>query len=203
MSSGKKPIACENCGGKCWKSQKPAADGRSLCRTCRPRGPRTPCGTTASYKRGCRCDACRSANNAACQSHRDSRKSKGLLAQKRRTDRDYRKPESYPDCVICGKVVLNGYVRSDAPMHNACRPTGRQIAISRKNRQKLYRRDGFVCQLCHTPVDMELPCTDSWSATLDHIIPYSRGGSDSESNLRLAHRSCNSRRGAPAIVVAA
>ncbi|WP_336513544.1 HNH endonuclease signature motif containing protein [Mycolicibacterium fortuitum] len=87
-------------------------------------------------------------------------------------------------------------VRSDAPMHNSCRPN-RQIAISKKDRLKIYIRDRLVCQLCDSPVDLTLPTTDRWAATLDHIVPYSLGGSDDESNLRLAHRSCNSRRGAP------
>lgn len=120
-----------------------------------------------------------------------------MLAQKRRTDRCYRKAETYPDCVVCGKTVLNGHVRSDQPIHNACRPSGRQIDISRKGRLEIYERDGFICQLCEGPVDLGLPFTDRWSATLDHIVPYSLGGSDDESNLRLAHRSCNSKRGAP------
>ena len=192
---GKRPISCDECGGKCWKSDKPAADGRSLCRTCRPRGPRTGCGTVASYRRGCRCEGCRGANTAECKAQRDARKARGLLAQKRRTDREYRKPESYPDCVVCGKAVLNGHVRSDAPMHNACRPVGRQIAITKAERRRIYERDGFVCQLCDGPVDPMLPWTDRWSATLDHIVPYSLGGPDDPENLRLAHRSCNSRRG--------
>lgn len=192
----KRPISCEECGGKCWKSSKPAADGRSLCRTCRPRAPRCGCGTVASYKRWCRCDECRAAAAVAVQAYRDSRKARGLLAQKRRNDRVYQKPEAYPDCVVCGETVLNGMVRSDAPMHNSCRPN-RQIAISKKDRLKIYIRDRLVCQLCDSPVDLTLPTTDRWAATLDHIVPYSLGGSDDESNLRLAHRSCNSRRGAP------
>ncbi|AGT12100.1 HNH endonuclease [Mycobacterium phage Jabbawokkie] len=32
---GKRPISCEECSGKCWKSSKPASDGRTLCRSCR------------------------------------------------------------------------------------------------------------------------------------------------------------------------
>lgn len=129
------------------------------------------------------------------QEYRDTRKARGLLAQKRRTDREYRKPESYPGCVVCGDTVQNGHVRSDTPMHNACRPEGRRIAITKTMRQEIYERDGFVCQLCDGPVDLTLPWTDRWSATLDHIVPYSLGGPDDPENLRLAHRSCNSRRG--------
>ena len=204
LPPGKQPIACEECGGKCWKSSMPPADGRALCRGCRGIARRTGCGTVSSYKRGCRCTECRGANRVALQAHRDSRKARGLLAQKRRADREYQSREGvYPDCVVCGLAVTNGYVRSDSPTHNACKPAGRQIAISRRNRWAIYERDGRVCQLCDGPVDLSLAPSDRWSPTLDHIVPYSRGGSDEESNLRLAHRSCNSRRGAPAIEAAA
>lgn len=137
------------------------------------------------------------ASRVEAKAYRESRIAQGMLAQKRRTDRVYRKPEAYPDCVVCGETVLNGMVRSDAPMHNSCRPSGRQIAISKKDRLKIYMRDRLICQLCDSTVDLNLPTTDRWAATLDHIIPYSLGGSDDESNLRLTHRSCNSRRGAP------
>jgi 5-methylcytosine-specific restriction endonuclease McrA len=38
------------------------------------------------------------------------------------------------------------------------------------------------------------------SATFDHLIPVSDGGTDAPVNLRLAHLSCNSRRGAGGVV---
>lgn len=42
-----------------------------------------------------------------------------------------------------------------------------------------------VCWLCGEP----------GSDTVDHVVPWSKGGSDAPSNLRPAHRSCNSARG--------
>lgn len=61
----------------------------------------------------------------------------------------------------------------------------------------VYKRDGWVCQLCLEPVDGDLPVTDIWSATLDHIIcqSWTDEPDHSPSNLRLAHRWCNSVRG--------
>lgn len=61
-------------------------------------------------------------------------------------------------------------------------------------REDVFRRDNWVCQLCNKPVDRDLDHKHKMSATLDHIIPRSIGGGDSIDNLRLAHRSCNSRR---------
>jgi 5-methylcytosine-specific restriction endonuclease McrA len=58
-------------------------------------------------------------------------------------------------------------------------------------------RDNYICHVCGGAVDMSLPFNDGMAATRDHIIPRSAGGSHDPSNLKLAHRSCNSRRGAP------
>ncbi len=62
----------------------------------------------------------------------------------------------------------------------------RRESIAEPLRQKIYMRDGFICCDCGTSDDL----------TLDHIYPWSLGGSDSETNLRTLCRSCNSRKGA-------
>lgn len=67
--------------------------------------------------------------------------------------------------------------------------------ISRPRRLAIYVRDGWICQLCHDPVDATLHHSDDWAASLDHIVPRSRGGDDTDANLRLAHRWCNAVRG--------
>jgi 5-methylcytosine-specific restriction endonuclease McrA len=55
----------------------------------------------------------------------------------------------------------------------------------RKNRAELLQNNP-ECALCGKP----------GADTADHIIPYDAGGSDDLSNLRPAHRACNSRAGA-------
>lgn len=72
-----------------------------------------------------------------------------------------------------------------------------QFSISRRERLAIYERDGWVCQLCHEPVEPDAPNGDLWSATLDHIIPQSHTliPDHSAANLRLAHLWCNSVRG--------
>jgi 5-methylcytosine-specific restriction endonuclease McrA len=57
-------------------------------------------------------------------------------------------------------------------------------------------RDGGRCQLCGCKVKMP---TGTWSkqmATLDHIIPLSRGGAHTMDNVQLACAQCNSTKGA-------
>lgn len=77
--------------------------------------------------------------------------------------------------------------------------------IPRSTREAVYERDGWICQLCDEPVDPALdPQRDRMGATLDHIVCVSWSGEpdNSESNLRLAHRACNSSRGNRDVVAA-
>lgn len=69
--------------------------------------------------------------------------------------------------------------------------------IPPKVRSLVYERDGWICQLCFDPVDRDLDARDIWSATLDHIVcrSWTTEPDHSPSNLRLAHRWCNSVRG--------
>lgn len=61
----------------------------------------------------------------------------------------------------------------------------------------LAARDQYICHVCGQAVDMSLPYNDRMAPTRDHIVPRRAGGSHAPSNLKLAHRGCNSRRGAP------
>lgn len=72
-----------------------------------------------------------------------------------------------------------------------------EFYISPAARLEIYIRDGWQCQLCGDSVDPNLDVNHRMSATLDHIIPQSLSPEPdhSPSNLRLAHRSCNSKRG--------
>jgi hypothetical protein len=60
---------------------------------------------------------------------------------------------------------------------------------------ELAARDGWVCWLCEGAIDPTLPANLAGGATVDHVVPRSRGGSNDLANLRLAHRRCNGRRG--------
>ena len=48
------------------------------------------------------------------------------------------------------------------------------------------------CGICGQPVNFDKCFPDPWSATLDHIIPISKGGNPASlENLQLAHLQCN------------
>lgn len=72
-----------------------------------------------------------------------------------------------------------------------------KFVIKPSVRQAIYERDGWTCQLCAEPVDPDLGPADPWGATLDHIVcrAWTDEPDHSPSNLRLAHRWCNSLRG--------
>lgn len=56
---------------------------------------------------------------------------------------------------------------------------------------EIYERDGWVCQLCHKKVNKRLKYPNLLSASLDHIVPLSKGGEHSRKNVHLAHLICN------------
>ena len=62
-------------------------------------------------------------------------------------------------------------------------------------RPRVYERDGYVCQLCHRRVQMDVKVPHPKAPTLDHIIPLFHGGTHQYSNVQLAHFICNSRKG--------
>ena len=69
------------------------------------------------------------------------------------------------------------------------------------NIKRLWARDGGKCALCGKRVDINLhrggngTCPDKMSATVDHIIPISKGGDHAWTNVQLAHFTCNNKRG--------
>lgn len=52
-------------------------------------------------------------------------------------------------------------------------------------------RDGGRCGVCRRKVRLDLEWPHPRSASVDHIVPLSRGGDDTKSNVRLAHLRCN------------
>lgn len=66
--------------------------------------------------------------------------------------------------------------------------------ISRSARVAIFERDSWLCHLCLLEIDREEKWPSPDSATVDHVIAWSKGGSDDSDNLRAAHAMCNMRR---------
>lgn len=68
----------------------------------------------------------------------------------------------------------------------------RQSPWERFNKGEIYERDGWRCGICSKPVSKRLAYPHPMSATLDHVIPLSKGGGHTRSNVQCAHFMCNS-----------
>ena len=62
------------------------------------------------------------------------------------------------------------------------------IHVPGVTKYRLYRREGGRCAYCGMQIDLK-------EATMDHILPRCKGGEDSWTNLVLACRRCNLRKG--------
>lgn len=55
----------------------------------------------------------------------------------------------------------------------------------------VYQRDGWNCGICTEPVNPDLRYPHPLSASLDHVVPLSRGGHHTYANTQTAHLACN------------
>jgi hypothetical protein len=86
--------------------------------------------------------------------------------------------------------------------------------VSKGVKEKIWKRDNYICKLCNKPMDMDKASTlntanpHSMAPTIDHIVPVSTakelGWSNkmihAESNLQAAHFICNTSRGNKSII---
>lgn len=107
-------------------------------------------------------------------------------------------PTSVP-CGACGDLIdvarRNGRRtrRSDTLTCRPCVYQMRQYGISAR---ELANERGIACGICGLDVDMTLRKPDVMRASVDHVVPVARGGTNERTNLQLAHLRCNMRKGA-------
>lgn len=144
------------------------------------------CGTTNGYRKGCRCPECERAVRDYMREYTARVKERDGLTPTEKI----RGVAPTVDCTQCGKVMHRP--RTETPTCKPCRQRAkRAVYVPAKVRLSIYDRDEWTCQICSEPVEPGLPSSSPWQATLDHIVPRSKGGSDEVGNLRLAHRYCN------------
>lgn len=61
---------------------------------------------------------------------------------------------------------------------------------------EVYERDGWMCRICGSEIDRAVLRPDPLSASLDHVVPLSRGGDHTQENSVPAHLRCNIRKSA-------
>jgi len=119
------------------------------------------------------------------------------------------------ECEECGTIFATRKTRQVCCSQECSRKRMNRIASHRKDARiaadkridrditakKLYYRDGGVCWICGKPCDIDdyeekdgtVVCGDNYPS-VDHVVPISEGGTDSWDNVKLAHRSCNTKR---------
>lgn len=120
-------------------------------------------------------------------------------------------------CKECGKTFIKKYgdkrrkycsnecqekAYRKTPGYKAAKRRRRYKRRMRKNngivekfsREEIFKRDNWTCQICGEPVDPSLEYPDLMSASIDHIVPLSKGGNHTKRNVQLAHFICNSRK---------
>lgn len=58
-------------------------------------------------------------------------------------------------------------------------------------RTEVFDRDGWICQLCLTPIDLFASGRHPLAPSIDHIVPLIKGGAHALDNVQCAHFSCN------------
>lgn len=85
---------------------------------------------------------------------------------------------------VARAIVARGQARRKARL--------RGVPSESYDRRAIYDQYDGICHLCALPVGLG-------EYTLDHVVPLALGGPDIAENLRPAHRSCNSSKGARAL----
>lgn len=90
--------------------------------------------------------------------------------------------------VACGGLLGWGILRG---MSGGRRWRGRNQAQLRRLVTDVY---GWRCSICHTMINPDATRLRD-RLSIDHVLPVSRGGTDTLENLRPAHYGCNAARG--------
>lgn len=127
-----------------------------------------------------------------------------------------RRPRSAAACVVCGSLTLRRVDRRRRPTCSvACRtivewgtrlaPTlgydWRRDAVTRArkhgarvvdifDREEIFERDNWICRGCGIHCSSPNPY-ERTAATVDHVIPFARGGEHSRANAQTLCLSCN------------
>jgi ribosomal protein S27E len=134
--------------------------------------------------------------------------------RRRELDRQTRPRFRMIECRECGTVVRVTARQSRTARCSSCArqrrrelmriTNGRQYHIRRARKrgvdfesflsEEIFQRDKWVCGVCRRRISRRLRHPHPMSASLDHVIPLSKGGSHTRANARAAHLRCNLRR---------
>lgn len=189
-----KPVPCADCSKPIILGGVSAPAGEARCRPCfLEHKARTRVHNASGYSRGCRCDVCREAANA-----------RNRARYKTHNRWGYAEPER--NCMICG-VAFSGRNHAAKTCSDECARQRQLVkAWDYQTRKRgafvetvvptaIFERDGWRCHICRRKITPTRQWPHPRSATLDHLVPLSRGGTHEPANVATACLSCNSAKG--------
>lgn len=168
-------VACAGCGKSIVHTQDSLPAGQATCRECRGKRRQAICAYCSALFRSIR----RSDG-------RLTRTCSKLCAQRLRIVESGRSLGRDPE-----KIRRNWQAKNWRR-----RALLREVESESYTLAEIAERDRFRCGLCGARIYMQKRSPDPLSASIDHIVPLSEGGSNMRSNVQLAHRRCNSAKGA-------
>lgn len=115
-------------------------------------------------------------------------------------------------CSVCGNAFTASYgTKKRRFCSDVCLARGKSLHKQGRNhrerarhhgvfyepvsKRKVMVRDNWTCAICGDPIDPRAKWPDMMCASLDHIVPMSKGGPHTYGNVQAAHNLCNSYKG--------
>jgi 5-methylcytosine-specific restriction endonuclease McrA len=102
-------------------------------------------------------------------------------------------------CEWCGEMLPDRV--GPGRKRQFCNASHRQLAYEARRQisvRDVASRVGWTCHICGEGIDPAVCAPSARAATVDHVIPLRRGGTDDDFNTLLAHFGCNRSKGAHA-----
>jgi len=96
----------------------------------------------------------------------------------------YWKKEDFDLCYECLEKLYLDYMRKNKINNDEEIKVNRK-AISEELRNEIFKEDNYKCKICGS----------SKNLVIDHIIPFSKGGSTEKDNLQTLCKECNRKKG--------
>lgn len=219
----KESLTCRVCAKPMKRSRSSLPQGEATCRGCRRSSPPRP--KDYAYKKSLTCCDCgepmwrgsgsRAQGRACCRPCRRARRKPGyaILARGFCAHCAHWYESTGKATRFCSIQCANAAKPSTRLADYSSERERNSMKCQRRRARKMsavieevipsvvFERDNWTCQLCGEPVDPSMHGWNRMGATLDHIVPLAAGGLHCYANIQLAHRSCNSSKGARLVVL--
>lgn len=189
-----------------YSASRKSSTGKTPWQDYRPKKSPDACSCGAPLRHGARCRACGILDRQAA-----ARAASPIIARRRRAEKKLTKAsEGLPSkppliaflCWRCGEIFLSRksvsrYCSSACKDRDAKarrRALTRGVKITPGRRYEVFVRDGWICQICLTPVERDSVAPAPLAPTIDHRVALANGGEHGPDNWQTAHSICNSRK---------